>query len=73
MCPTLPVWGVPSLLGSSGDGTSGNVDPNSWWCWVLVSDAGADEVLYLVEPVFLQLKVGHHILEMSVGAGMIGW
>ena len=76
VCPTLRVWGVPSLLWSSGDGTSGNVDPNSWWWWwgwVLVSDAGADVVLYLVEPVFLQLQVVHHILEMRVGAGMIVW
>ena len=51
--------------------TSGHVDPNSWW-WVLGSDAGADVLLYLVEPVFLQLQVVHHVLEMGVGAGMIG-
>ena len=58
---------------TSGGGTSGNVDPNScWWCcWVLVSDAGADKGLYLVEPVLLQLQVVHHVLEMRVGAGMI--
>ena len=40
---------------------------------MLVSDAGADKGLYLVEPVLLQLQVVHHILEMSVGAWMIGW
>ena len=69
-----PLHGFNLIWLTSGDGTGGNVDPNSWWwCWVLVSDAGADEVLYLVEPVFLQLQVVHHILEMSVGAGMIGW
>ena len=80
VCPTLVVWGVPTMCFNliwltSGGGPGGNVDPNSWWwwCWVLVSDTGADVVLYLVEPVFLQLQVVHHVLEMGVGAGMIGW
>ena len=38
---------------------------------MLVSDAGADVVSYFVEPVFLQLQVVHHVLEMCVDAGMI--
>ena len=66
VCPTLVVWGVPNMV----------CDPNLWCCWVVVvvvSDAGADMSFYLVESVFLHLQVVHDILEMGVGAGIIGW
>ena len=33
---------------------------------MLVSEAGADVVSYLVEPVFLQLQVVHHVLQSTV-------
>ena len=53
--------------------TSGHVDPNSRWCWVLVSkrsQVAAEHGLDVEESLLLLLDVVEYVLVVGVGTGM---
>jgi len=66
VCP----WGVPTFFKK----TSGPVDPNSRWCWMLVSkrsQVAVENGLDVKESLFLLLDAVEHVLVMGVGTGML--